>query len=192
LDFVKATDPSSRCESFWRKNAVKLLSVTLLVLVFIGIREYEQTIHDLNNQAITALPAAIVTSPLEAQKPLQEEPKPPAQPAIAQVIADQKNAPVMSGEPKAVPVVISKVRIPPVSYHWQIMASSQLSTIKAQESLGIVGLKPYVQTKQVNGKTWYTLNVGSFATKDEAQAMLNQLPPSQIKQKWWLVKTVAE
>ncbi len=154
-----------------------------------------------------ATPAAPVSSvpALPAKPDVPNMPSTPSTPSMPstpsiQITKDLPVAPEVVSEtktqPQAAPTVMPAVPSKPViaqsshaNYHWQVMASLQASHIaQAQEKLSASGLKPFVLTKQVKGKTWYTLNIGSFGTKDEALAMLKQMQPSLLKQKWWLVK----
>ena len=216
LDFVKPTQLESNHKTFWAKHRVKVLSVLLLVLVFIFLSDYEHTIHHENIEYKAPLPQAIVNIPSNTSAQAQVQPQPlpkPSAPSMIQITKDQPVAPGVIDQPEiAVPAVVPAVIVKPasptsavkqisppinppisnISYHWQIMASSQASHLTiAIEHLGISAFKPYVLTKQVQGKTLYTLNIGTFNTKNEAESMLKQLPPSLVQQKLWLVKTVA-
>jgi septal ring-binding cell division protein DamX len=209
LDFVKPTHMQTSYPNFWNKHAVKILSVALLVLVFIFLSHYEHMLHQENISNVSPLPQAIVSTPSLADAPpaapvssvpvLPAKTDVPSIPSI-QITKDLPDAPEIVSEtktkPQTTPPVMPAVTPKPVSpqvslpnYHWQVMASLQASHVaQAQEKLSASGLKPFVLTKEVKGKTWYTLNIGSFSTKDEAQAMLKQIQPSLLKQKWWLVK----
>jgi len=187
LDLVKPTQSESQQKSFLEKYGVKLLSVILLALLFVFLHQYEYKIHheDIGYTAPTlkavAPPPIVPEEKLTPKKPLTLTPK--TKPSTIKTIKKT--------------VKIAAAKTPKVSnqpaqedlYHWQMMASPKKTVVlKAMQGSKLRNFDPYILSKQVKGVTWYSLNIGKFTTKAQAQAVLKQLP-AHLNAKPWLVSS---
>jgi septal ring-binding cell division protein DamX len=187
LDLVRPTKPNSGEKSFWDKYGVKLLSLILLILVFVFLHQYEHKIQheDIGYTApMDSKPTAIVPE----QQPMSLQTQPAAQPA-----SQPAPKPVVQSKPTKKVTVANKPKPTTkasASYHWQLMASPKQTVInQALNNPALKDLDPYMLSKQMHGKTWYTLNIGKFNSKAQAKTMLKNAPTAMLKHKPWLVAT---
>lgn len=208
LDLVKPTKPNTGEKSFWDKYGVKLLSLILLILVFVFLHQYENKIQHENigyTAPLDSKPTITVPdqqpTPSQIQQPPAQPVSPPAPKPIAQPVKPAQPAQLKPAPTKS-SIQITKDKPAPAetnekpaaksndSYHWQLMASPKQTVInQALKNPALKDLDPYMLSKQVHGKTWYTLNIGKFSSKAQAQTMLKNAPAAVLKHKPWLVTT---
>lgn len=195
LDLVKPTANKTSEHHFLAKHSVKIFSVVLLVIVFIVLHQYEYKIHHEDIGISGPLPQAITPTPVEQQPSPTQTLTPKATTVAENTIHITKDQSHPTPKPHladtASPQVNKTHTTPPqTTYHWQVMASpDQGKILTAQHNTALKNLDPYILSKQVHGVTWYTLNIGKFTTKKQAQTVLNQLPPFLQKQQPWLIQS---
>ena len=72
-------------------------------------------------------------------------------------------------------------------YTWQIMASTnQVQIAKLQQQLAKIHQPSYITEKKVDNKNWFTLNIGHYATKAEANKDRLLFADIILKHRPWL------